>query len=439
MSIAAPVAPPSTAPAPGFAGAGMGIGTGSMLASGMHFGAAMTFLLAGSLGLLWIAPDLAAGRFPEPRVAGVTHLFTLGWLTLTILGALHQLLPVALGTPVRWPALAYASFALLAPGVALFAAGVTTVNDAVRHTGVALVIPGCLLAIANVAASLPRAARRDVTWWAVATSITALFATLALGALLLHNVKTGMLGAARLRVLSMHLHIALIGWVLVMIAGIAHRLLPMFLLAHGAGTAWTARAVALFAGGTALLATGLATDRAPLTWTGALLLECGIAALLIQAVVFFRARVRRRIDAGMRFVATGLAFMALAAVLGPIVLVQGASAPRIATAYVLAGLLGGITLYVTGHFYKVVPFLAWVARYRGRMGREQVPAVADLYSSRLANVQWGVMTAGCGVLVAGTLAGHSHCTRVGSVLFAAGVVIFAVQIVRVALPREVTA
>ena len=42
---------------------------------------------------------LAAGNFLSQRLAGVTHLFTLGWLTTTIYGALYQLLPVALGAP----------------------------------------------------------------------------------------------------------------------------------------------------------------------------------------------------------------------------------------------------------------------------------------------------------------------------------------------------
>ena len=67
-----------------------------------HFTASTIFLLAGSVGLFWIAPLLAAGLFPERQVAAVTHLFTLGWITTTMLGALYQLLPVALGAPVRW-------------------------------------------------------------------------------------------------------------------------------------------------------------------------------------------------------------------------------------------------------------------------------------------------------------------------------------------------
>lgn len=61
------------------------------------------FLVLGGLGLVVVAPDLAGGPFLSPRVVAVTHLFTLGWITTSIMGALYQPLPVALGESVRWP------------------------------------------------------------------------------------------------------------------------------------------------------------------------------------------------------------------------------------------------------------------------------------------------------------------------------------------------
>lgn len=84
---------------------------------GEHFVAALTFLALGGVGLVWIAPELAAGAFLAPRVAGVAHLFTLGFVTMSILGALYQFLPVAVGTPIRSQRAAHVSFALMTAGV----------------------------------------------------------------------------------------------------------------------------------------------------------------------------------------------------------------------------------------------------------------------------------------------------------------------------------
>jgi len=432
-SAAPPAAPFATTIPRAVAGMPLGMPlTGSAQLAGEHFIAAACFLLAGAIGLVWIAPELAMGAYPSPHVAGVTHLFTLGWLTTTIFGAFYQLLPVALRAPIRSQRLGHLSFATFVPGVALFAGGVATGSILLHHFGIALLTIGIVAAVVNVGRSLAGAAIRDVTWTAVIVALTALSTTLVLGVALVHNLHTGFLAEARVRVLVSHLHVALVGWALITIVGMSHRLLPMFLLAHGVDTRWTSRAIALLCAGVIVLAIGVNVQLVAITWLGVALLEGGVIAFLFQARRFFRARIRPRLDAGMRFAATALCFLAAAAILGAFVPVLGITHPRLATAYVLVGLLGGIVLYVVGHFYKIVPFLVWIARFRGRMGKGHVPAVADLYSARVALVQLGAMSVGVLALGGGVLAGCTLCARAGASLFLIGVLLFAVQGVRLA-------
>jgi len=406
--------------------------TGSIGLAAEHFAAATLYLIAGSLGLVWIAPELAAGNYLSPHVAGVTHLFTLGWLTTTIFGALYQLLPVALGAPIRWPRLGHASFWTFAPGAGLFACGVADGSTVLDHVGIGLVTAGIVLGVTNIAATLPRARSRDVTWAAITLAITFLSSTLVLGVVLLHNLHSGFIAAARVRVLATHLHVAIVGWALIMIVGVSHRLLPMFLLAHGADTRWTRRALAFLTAGLPVLALGINVSSAPTTWIALVLLELGVACFLRQAYAFYRVRVRKRIDVGMRFAAAAVTFLAAAAVLAPLLVARGPSATRLATTYVLTGLLGGIVMYVVGFFYKIVPLLAWTARYRGRMNKPGVPTVAEMYSRRVALVQLGVMPAGLVVLALSILLGSAPGAGAGASLFLAGVLLFAGQIIRVA-------
>lgn len=415
--------------------------TGSIRLAGEHFAAATLYLLAGSVGLVWIAPELASGNYLSPHVAGVTHLFTLGWLTMTIFGALYQLLPVALGAPIRWRNMGHASFWTFAPGAGLFACGVADDSTMLHHIGVGLVAVGVVLAVTNVAATLPRARSRDVTWAAIAIAMTYLSSTLALGVVLLHNIHTGFIAAARLRVLATHLHVAIVGWALIMIVGVAHRLLPMFLLAHGANARWTKRAIVLLACGLPLLAFGINAQLSAASWTAVALMEAGLACFIYQAVSFFRVRVRKRVDVGMRFAAAGLAFLVLSALLGPLVLWRGPSATRLATAYVLLGLVAGIVVFVSGFFYKIVPLLAWTARYSGTKGASGAPTVAQLFSARVAEIQLVVMVSGLGILATAVLVGSAMGAYAGAGLFLLGVLLFASQIGRVALghPRGGTA
>ena len=406
--------------------------TGALTLAAEHFAAATLYLVFGAVGLVWIAPDLAQGAFPSPHVAGITHLFTLGWLTTTIFGALSQLLPVALGAPVRSTRVGHAAFATFAPGAGLFACGVADGSNVLRHVGIVLVALGVLLAVGNFGASLRRARTRDVTWASIAVALTFLLSTLVLGVVLLHNLHTGFIAAARVRVLATHLHVAIVGWALVMMVGVSHRLLPMFLLAHGADARWTRRSLTLLVPGVVALGVGIAAEVAPVAWLGAALLEGGVACFVWQAWSFYRVRVRRKIDVGMRFAATALAFLVVAALLGPAVLALGAAQARLATAYVEVGLLGGIVLYVVGFFYKIVPLLAWTTRYRGRTGTTGAPTVAEMYSSRVAHTQLAAMALGVTLLAAGTLAGAPLATRGGGLLFLAGVALFLSQIARIA-------
>jgi hypothetical protein len=226
--------------------------------------------------------------------------------------------------------------------------------------------------------------------------------------------------------------VALLGWVLMMIVGVSHRLLPMFLLAHGANTRWTGRALALLATGVVVLAGGLATGITWACWTGVVLVEGGIACFLTQAVLFYRKRIRRKVDVGMHYAATALGFLIVSALLGPAVLATGGTHARLATAYIAVGLLGGIVMYVVGFFYKIVPLLSWTVRFRGRMRKEPVPTIAQLYSGRVAYVQLGLMALGITLLAAGIGAASPHLVQCGTVLYLGGVLLFASQIVRVA-------
>ena len=420
----------------GGSGGLVGRAAGNIRLAAEHFAAATLYLLAGAVGLVWIAPELAAANYLSPHVAGVTHLFTLGWLTTTIFGALYQLLPVALGAPIRWPRIAHTSFWTFAPGAGLFACGVADNSMILHHAGIALVGVGVILAVTNIAATLPRARSRDVTWVAIALAITFLSSTLVLGILLLHNIHTGFIAEARVRVVATHLHVAIVGWALIMIVGVSHRLLPMFLLAHGASGRWTGRAIALLASGVLLLSLGINTRFVAVAWVGVLCLEAGVACFLYQAYVFYRARIRKRIDVGVRFAAAALAFQAVAAALGPILLWRGSAATRLATVYVLVGLLGGIVLYVIGFFYKIVPLLAWTAHFSGKASMPGAPTVADLFSARIARVQLADMVAAIVVLAAAIVIGSGAAAYAGASLFLIGVLLFASQIGRIAFGRH---
>lgn len=59
----------------------------------LHFGIALTFFLLAQLAMI---ADVAFPAMPllAPTTLATVHLLTIGWLTVLMLGALHQFIPV---------------------------------------------------------------------------------------------------------------------------------------------------------------------------------------------------------------------------------------------------------------------------------------------------------------------------------------------------------
>lgn len=415
-------------------------GGSALLLPGEHFAAALCFLAAGSVGLIWVAPELANGLYLSPHVVAVTHCFTLGWLSTTIFGALYQLLPVVLRVPIRSTWWGHASFWSYAPGVALFAGGLAAGSLPIRHVGVALVAFGIVSLVINVALSLRAAPRRGVVWAAIAVALTFLVSTVGIGLTLLRSLDTGFLAGERVRVLALHFHVAMIGWLLIMVVGISYRLLPMFLLAHLDTTKLTRNAIASLAAGVVALAAGLLPQTTALNgrladvlaWAGIACIEAGLLFYLEQARRVYKARMRPKLDAGLRHVAMALVFMSVSAVLGPVVFYEGSAHSRLGVAYVTMALLGGLVLLAVGQFYKIVPFLVWISRFRNDLGRRKVPSVGDLYSARVAHCGFLALSLAIVLLVTGETLGALLIVRAGALSFATGVGLFVSQMLRMA-------
>ena len=52
--------------------------------------------LCAALALLFLRPELLAAYHYNQYVIGVTHLVVLGWISTIVMGAMYQLVPVAL-------------------------------------------------------------------------------------------------------------------------------------------------------------------------------------------------------------------------------------------------------------------------------------------------------------------------------------------------------
>lgn len=399
---------------------------------GEHFVAATGFLLVGAMSLWWIAPELTAGAYPASPVVAVTHLFTLGWITTAIMGALYQFLPVALGKSVASEKLAHITFGLHVAGVALMVSGLWLHHSRLLTIGIALLAGGILCFLGNLVATLRGAQRKELTWWALALAALFLAVALAAGIALSINRFTGFLGAAQPDALRVHIHTALFGWVMLVIVGVSHRLLPMFLLSHGAGDGAAWWAVRLLAAGAVLVAlfhhVPVLGRELPL-----LLLAAGLVAWIVQARKFYRHRHRPQLDAGLRLSAIAIVVLALT----PVVLTRLAlpGAPASARVLYAGTIVLGAALFVAAQFYKIVPFLVWNEHFGPLAGKRPLPRVAELFDAREAGVAVWLLGAAGVVLLAGMALRSPGVFRTGAALLTGGAAVEARQLMMVSRRR----
>ena len=130
FQIQRPPAPPASSASLGTSAPPVAVqGMGGLARGGVPLWLPLPFLVTGILGsalfgllLPWVAPQaiLAPGF---PHVLTLVHTATLGWLTMTIMGASLQLAPVILTSPLRADRLARWHYPIYILGVALMLSG----------------------------------------------------------------------------------------------------------------------------------------------------------------------------------------------------------------------------------------------------------------------------------------------------------------------------
>ncbi len=389
--------------------------------------AAGAFLLA-TLAVPLLADELA-GFYYHPSVVALTHTVTLGWITLTIMGASFRLVPIVLERKIWSERLAICQFWIMTAGVA----GMVAHFWLGRWNGLAwsagVVGIGVVCYLVNLGLSLRPLPRWSATAQLFVLALAGLLATLVFGLLLALDRNRPFLPGPFFGTLHAHFHLAFLGWASAMMLGVAARILPMFLLVEepkGPGVKIQVWGLAIGVPGLTL---SLLTESRLLP-VAALAVAAAGAAFLVQTLRMVRRRRRPRLDWGLTFVLTGAAFLVPTAALGLGFAFGGLSDPHLAAAYVVLGLGGWTSLSMVGMLLKIVPFLVWFRAYGGRAGREPVPTLAQLSWRAVEGVSYWLLTGGVIVLALATARADPIGIRLAGVALAAGTLAFLATLIR---------
>jgi hypothetical protein len=380
-----------------------------------HFVAAAFSFWLFAAALAWGNERLLGFSFDASWALGLTHLLTLGWVTMTIMGALIQLMVVVHEVPFSAPGRLAWAWALLTAGTAGFVGSLWAGWD--RYwIPAALAFAGVIVYLQVFVESLLKGGKLDWSGRHIALALSYLSLVILLGLMLAYDRERGLIFRDPRGVLIAHIHLALIGWVTLMIVGVSYRLVAMFSLSHiESKTPGIAALILANIGLTGLVLDCLFASRRLLpVW--ATILAAAYAAYAYQMNGIFRGRLRR-IDPALGYTLLALFGGAVWAALG-----LGLSfgfvpddTPR-EIAYILAALLGWVTPFILGQIHKIVPFLVWLHVFSPKNWRPplQIPRTQDLASEKAAWWEMGFLAAAAYALIGGFLLESPGLIRLGS-------------------------
>jgi metal-sulfur cluster biosynthetic enzyme len=395
--------------------------------------------LLSSVILIIIRPDAFTSHFFNYGLLSITHLLVLGWITMVILGALYQLLPVIIEASLYSESIARINFYLLGVGILLLATAFWN-----GWMGSFLILAGGIILLAvllfslNIYLTVRGLKIRSMEFLFIGTSIIWLIITVLAGLLGAINLMWPFLDISHLQWLKLHAHAGIVGWFLLLVIGVASRLFPMFLVVENVNK--TTLRISYFFINAGLLSGLLASyyHWIPGIVSAVALGLTGIASFLVFVSRVFVRRMKKQLDTGMRQTAVAFYFL-LAAILLLLVSVWGGvaafEANGVAIAYMSCVVIGFFTSLVMGQTYKTLPFIIWLKNYQGRVGKEKTPMPRELYAEWAAQSQVIIFSLAFLGFLGGILFKDQQVVRLAGILLGASVALYCYNVFKIVTHR----
>ncbi|NOY11116.1 MAG: cbb3-type cytochrome c oxidase subunit I [Archaeoglobi archaeon] len=299
-----------------------------------------------------------------------SHLMLAGFVSLTIVGSMYQLVPTVTGTELRMRGVAELSFYLLNAGLimllaAFFGAIPFSISGAVYFLGAlafAAVVFVTLLDMKLRSVAVPFFGAAILFYLA-----GILYATL------------GFIGAIPFRV-AVHNHLLTAGWIGLTTFGGLYELFPMLALRklRSQSAAWFTFPLATLS--LVVMLYGLQSGQESLVSVGGAGYAASFALMVVNllATLASKSDTPAPLDISVKFFVPAL-FFGLAGIFVGLMSVE-----RFLHSHLM--LVGWITLTIIGAEYHIIPMITWMEKYSEKLGIEDVPMIGDLFNLRLGEV-----------------------------------------------------
>lgn len=349
--------------------------------------ASLAFLAATIL--LMISPGDLLHHYFNPHTLAITHIMALGWGTMMILGASHQLVPVLVETKLYSIKLAWTTFILAGAGIPLLSYGFYVFDmGSPAKWGGRFILLSIIAYLVNLGMSMQKSKHENVHAVFIFTSVLWLLATATIGLMLVYNFSFPFMPKSSLEYLPLHAHVGVIGWFLLLVMGVGSRLIPMFLISKYSNPRQLWWIYGLVNGGllTFFFIFLFSNNRLllflPLAAVGAAIISFGN-----YCYKSYRQRIRKKLDEQMKISLLSIMMMLLPIIFLAIIIVLLVVFPaqntRLITTYGFIIFFGWITAIILGMTFKTLPFIVWNKVYHRLAGTKKTPNPKDLFNNTI--------------------------------------------------------
>lgn len=403
--------------------------------------AAFCFLVATLL--LFFSSGSFLGHYFQPHVLAITHIMALGWGTMIIFGSSHQLVPVIIEGSLFSEKLAYISFILAAVGIPLLVYGFYTFNmgPGTRSGGI-LVVSAIIIYLINLCLSAYKSKSENVHMFFVITAAGWLLLTALLGLTLVYNFTMLFLSADSLHYLSLHAHLGIVGWFLLLVVGVGARLIPMFLISKYTNEKLLWWIYSLINGGLIIYCVLFCLPIAKyFIALPTLLLLTAILCFIYYCYHSFKQRIRKNVDDQMKISLISILMIAIPALLLliAIILLNVAIKQKIQIVLEYGFLIffGWITAIILGMTFKTLPFIVWNKVYHEKSTESQTPNPKDLFNHVIFKIMSVVYLAGLVSFACGIFTSLLMLLTIGAFLLVIASFLYNLNVMKIVLHKPV--
>lgn len=396
-------------------------------------GAVMFFVLC---VLMVFSPESFTRHYFTPHLLTIVHVATLGWGTMIILGAAHQLLPVICEQDLYSEKMASFVWYTLTLGMILLTTNFWNLTVGwVMIAGGSLIVISAALYLFNVLKTTRIFNNYSIQKLFLVSSAIWLLFTVIVGLLLAINLKFPFFKQSHLEILKLHSHAGIAGWFLQLITGVSSKLVPMFLLGKSKKDYLLNWAFIFQNLGLILfLVDGYFIGVSVRVLIYAAIVLIGVVFWLLYLYDNFKNRLRKRVELLMKH-----AFLSFLAVVISILLLPAvyfSSGYRWTMLYGTLLFMGWITSIILGKTFKTLPFIIWNDHYKNLSGKVKVPLPKDLYSEKLTIWQFRIFIAAFLVFALGIILQQVIIIRIGAILWVAVAVLYNVNVFKLILHKR---